>query len=309
MPAEVESMFSAREIPWHRIGTIVDGVLTAEEALETGGLDWEVELRPLKVYMGDRPDSSRYVSVDDRLGLVRNTDHAVLGVVGTNYVPFQNHQAFEFFDNLVDSGEAKYETAGSLRGGKWVWLTAKVPQHISIGGVDEHEVYLLLSTSHDGSRAITVSVTPVRVVCTNTLNFALRQAKRKWSVRHISTADQRLQEAREAIGMTFRYLDTFQAEAEELLAQAFTEKEFTKLVEQLIPDRPRKEKVVDILRQDFVEGPTLENVRGTKWAALNAVGEYFDWLREPRTAEAQVMGIWDGVAMKMKDRTLKLLNA
>lgn len=307
MPAEIENMFSVREVPWHRIGTIVEETVTAKEALELGGLDWEVDLRPLKAYLGHdhRP---QYVTVEDRMGIVRNTDLSVLGVVGTNYVPFQNYQAFEFFDNLVDSGEAKYETAGSLRGGKWVWLTAKVPQHISIGGIDDHEVYLLLSTSHDGSRAITVSVTPVRVVCANTLNAALRGAKRKWSVRHISTAGQRLEEAREAIGMTFKYLDAFQEEAEELLSQEFTESEFAKLVDQLIPDRPRKETTVEVLRMNFAEGPTLENVRGTKWAAYNAVGEYFDWLREPRTNEAQVLGIWDGVALKMKDKALKMLR-
>lgn len=308
MPAEVESMFSAREVPWHGLGEIVEGALTARDALKMAGLDWEVELRPLRAYMGHdaRP---QYVTVEDRLGVVRDSDQKVLGIVGTNYVPFQNGQAFEFFDNIVDSGEAKYETAGSLRGGKWVWLTAKIPEHINVGGIDPHEMYLLLSTSHDGSRAITAAVTPVRVVCANTANMALRGAVRKWSIRHIATAEQRFAEARDSLGMTFAYMEKFQAQAEELLVQPFTDHEFERLVETLIPDKPRKESVTEALRFAFNESPTLENVRGTKWAAFNAVSEYFDWLREPRSPEAQVTAIWDGVALQMKDEALKLLTA
>jgi phage/plasmid-like protein (TIGR03299 family) len=238
---------------------------------------------------------------------VRDVDQSVLGIVGSDYVPFQNRDAFNFYDNLVDSGEAKYETAGSLRGGKWVWLTAKVPQHISIGGVDDHEVYLLLSTSHDGSRAITVSVTPVRVVCSNTLNFALRGAKRRWSVRHISTASERLGEARDTIGLTFKYIEEFQTEAERMLGLTFTEKDMDRFLEELLDDRPRKEKVKSTIMSTFLEAPNLENVRGTQWAAVNAVGEYMDWLRDPRTPESQVISIWNGSAMQVKDKARKLL--
>ena len=308
MPAEVESMFSVREVPWHGLGEIVDDKLTAAEALQVGGLDWDVELRPLKAYLGHdaRP---QYVTVEDRFGVVRSTDNSVLGVVGGTYVPFQNRDAFVFFDNLVDNGEAKYDTAGSLRKGKWVWLTAKMPETVLIGGEDAIDVYLLLSTSHDGSRSITASVTPVRVVCQNTLNMAQKAAKRKWSVRHLSTAGQRLEEARQALGMTFKYVDAFEVKATELLSQSMVDQEFTKLVEGILPDRPRTPQVIEELRFAFNESPTLDNIKGTKWAAYNAVAEYFDWLREPRSAEAQVTAIWDGVAMKMKDKALAALSA
>lgn len=301
---------AARDVPWHAqdIGTPVGDLMTAQDALQAGGLDWDVELRPLKAYMGHdaRP---QYVNVDDRLGVVRDTDHAVLGVVGTNYVPFQNREAFAFFDNLVDSGEAKYDTVGSHRSGKWVWMTAKIPSHIDIAGIDPIDMYLLLSTSHDGSRAITVTVTPNRVRCGNALTMANRKAKRKWTVRHLSTAGERLQEARDALGMTFRYVDAFQERAEDLLSQEMVDAEFTKMVNELLPDRPRKENAVETMRFAFNESPTIENVRGTKWAAYNAVAEYYDWLREPRSAEAQISAIWNGVAMRQKDKALKLLSA
>jgi phage/plasmid-like protein (TIGR03299 family) len=307
MPAEIESMASVREVPWHGIGTIVENAMTAEEAIQEAGLDWEVELKPLKAYMGHdaRP---QYVPVASRSGVVRTSDNEVLGVVGDNYVPFQNREAFTFFDNLVDSGEAKYETAGSLRGGKWVWLTARFPQTMQIGGIDPHDLYLLLSTSHDGSRAITASVTMVRVVCTNTLNVAIRGAKRRWSVRHVTTAKDRFREARDALEMTFRYTGTIVEQAEELLRQEFTDEQFRRLAEELIPDTPRRQSKIDVLRQAYNESPNLDNIRGTRWAAFNAVSEYSDWLKGFRTEEAQVLSIWDGGAQSMKDKALTLLR-
>jgi len=126
-------------------------------------------------------------------------------------------------------------------------------------------------------------------------------------VRHIATASQRLLEARDAIGLTFKYMEEFERQAEWLLGLTFTDKDMDRLLEELLPDRPRKEKVKTMIVDTFMEAPTLENVRGTGWAALNAVGEYMDWLREPRTPESQVIGIWDGAAMRVKDKTLALL--
>lgn len=304
MPALVESMFSAREVPWHGLGTQVSDVLTAAEAITTGGLDWRVDMRPIFTLA----DDDRKVLIPEKMAVVRDTDKSVLGVVGKNYVPFQNVEAFEFFDNLVDSGEAKYETAGSLRDGRWVWLTAKVPSHIEIGGIDPVEMYLLLSTSHDGTKSIQVSVTPVRVVCMNTLNLALSTATRRWSVRHLSNAANRLQEARDTIGLTFTYMDTFQMEAEALLSQKFSDREMSSMLDELLPDLPRTDQVKEIIVATFKESPTLETVRGTKWAALNAVGEYYDWIRAPRSAQSQVLGTWTGIARTQRDKAMALLS-
>lgn len=305
MSAEVESMFSAREVPWHKIGTVVPDVLTAREALEAGGLDWEVDLRP--VYTSNL--AGNRVRIPERLAVVRDSDESVLGVVGNKYVPFQNHEAFEFFDNLVDSGEAKYETAGSLKHGRWVWLTAKLPQHVVIGGVDPVDMYLLLSTSHDGTKSIQVDVTPVRTVCVNTLNFALKASKRKWSVRHLSTAGQRLQEARDTLELSFKYIDNFQTEADMLLAEAFSSRQMGNMLDKLLPDLPRTEKVKESILMAFNESPTLEGVRDTKWAAVNAVGEYYDWLRKPRSAQSQALATWSGVNRNQRDKALALVRS
>lgn len=304
MPALVETMFSAREVPWHKIGTVTPDVLTAKDALIAAGLDWTVELRPVYVEVEKR----RRVRYLQHNAVVRTSDLSILGVVGKNYVPFQNWEAFQFFDNLVDSGEAKYETAGSLKEGRWVWLTAKMPIHMEIGGLDLVDAYLLLSTSHDGTKSIQVDATPVRVVCANTLNLALRGSKRKWSVRHLATAGQRLGEARETLGLTFKYLEDFQKEADELIGESFTDRRMGNLLDSVLPDLPRTAKVKATILQNFTEGPTLENIRGTKWAALNAVGEYYDWLRNPRTPQSQVLGSWQGVAVQARQKTLALLT-
>lgn len=307
MPADVETMFSAREVPWHRIGEVTEGALTAQAALETAGLDWSVDMKPLRVYMGHdaRP---QYVTVDDRFGVVRDSDSKVLGVVGTSYVPLQNREAFAFFDNLVDSGDAKYETAGSLRGGKWVFMTARMPETMSVGGVDDVDLYILLTSSHDGSRAVTAAVTPVRVVCTNTLNMALGAARQTWKVRHTTTAQARIQEARETLGLTFKFMEDFEAEAEAMLAKTVTEAEFGRMVEALLKDTPQA-KDADAIRELFADAPNLDNVRGTAWGAFQAVVEYADWYRPYRTPEAQVLSLTDGFALKLKARAKELITS
>lgn len=306
MPAEVETMFSAREVPWHRIGTVTPDTLNAQDALKVSGLDWTVELKPLKAYMGHDARPS-YVTVEDRFGVVRDSDLSVLGVVGTSYVPLQNREAFAFLDNLVDTDDARYETAGSLRGGKWVFMTMRVPESMNVGGVDVVDTYILLTSSHDGSRAVTAAVTPVRVVCTNTLNLALGTARSRWSVRHTTTAGQRLQEARDTLGLTFKFMEDFQAEAERMLETEMTEREFASMVGTLLKDTP-KEKDVDVLRELYADAPNLDNVRGTAWGALNAVVEYADWYRPYRTAEAQVLSVSDGWALKLKEKAAALIG-
>ncbi len=307
MPDAVETMFSYREVPWHGLGTIVEEKLTAKEALVTAGLDWDVELFPVRADLGSDA-KPRYVDVPDRFAVIRDRDQKPLGVVGSDYVPFQNREAFTFFDNLVDSGEAKYETAGSLQGGQWVWLTAKVPEGVLIGGEDAIETYLLLSTGHNGMKSITVAVTPVRVVCQNTLNLALRGTKRSWAVRHTSTVEQRIQEAREAIGLTFKYMEVFEEQANELLGVKMSERQLDTMLDKLFPETPHRDRKKGRVITIFNEAANLEPVRGTRWAALNAIGEYMDWTRKPRTKESQLIGIWDGVAMRTKDKALQLLR-
>ena len=190
MSANVETMFSVRETPWHGLGRIVMDAPASREALELAGLDWQVESR--NIYSGTGAMIPGYRAN------VRSTDEAVLGVVSDRYRIVQNEEAFQFTDDLLGEG-VTYETAGSLQGGKKVWMLAKLPEKYIIAG-DEVTPYLVFFNSHDGSSGVKVAMTPVRVVCQNTLNLALGTAKRIWTARHTENVLLRVQDARETLG-------------------------------------------------------------------------------------------------------------
>jgi phage/plasmid-like protein (TIGR03299 family) len=316
MPSEVESMFSAREVPWHKLGTVLPDVAKAEEAIRAGGLDWTVKLVPLyagiNIQDGDNPEraTTHYTLVEDRHAVVRLSDNKSLGVVGGHYVPFQNVDAFRFMDHLVDSGDAKYETAGSLRGGKIVFLTCRVPRDILIGGEDRHELYLLLRTSHDGTKAISVYVTPIRVVCMNTLSLAThnRNVKQKWSVTHVSTVHGRIAEARDSLKMTFAYVEEFRRMGDKLLKTKITDEEFSTLLTRVLPNRPKTPDVKAAITTVYQRSPAVR-YPGTAWGALNAISEYFDWHRRSGSHEAKMINTIDGIGAKTRNTAAALLLA
>ena len=189
MPANVETMFSVRETPWHGLGRIIMDAPASREALELAGLDWQVESR--NIYSGTGAMIPGYRAN------VRSTDDAVLGVVSDRYRIVQNEEAFQFTDDLLGEG-VTYETAGSLQGGKKVWMLARLPRKYLIAG-DQVEPYLVIFNSHDGSSGVKVAMTPIRVVCQNTLNLALNTAKRSWTARHTENVLLRVQDARETL--------------------------------------------------------------------------------------------------------------
>ena len=189
MPANVETMFSVRETPWHGLGRIIMDAPASREALELAGLDWQVESR--NIYSGTGAIIPGYRAN------VRSTDDAVLGVVSDRYRIVQNEEAFQFTDDLLGEG-VTYETAGSLQGGKKVWMLARLPRKYLIAG-DQVEPYLVIFNSHDGSSGVKVAMTPIRVVCQNTLNLALNTAKRSWTARHTENVLLRVQDARETL--------------------------------------------------------------------------------------------------------------
>lgn len=196
MPANVETMFSVRETPWHGLGRIIMDAPASREALELAGLDWQVESR--NIYSGTGAMIPGYRAN------VRSTDDAVLGVVSDRYRIVQNEEAFQFTDDLLGEG-VTYETAGSLQGGKKVWMLARLPRKYLIAG-DQVVPYLVIFNSHDGSSGVKVAMTPIRVVCQNTLNLALNTAKRSWTARHTENVLLRVQDARETLQLASNYI-------------------------------------------------------------------------------------------------------
>ena len=159
MSHNVETMAYFGSKPWHGLGTEVMSLMTAKEALTKGGLDWEVEKRKLFADV-----NGNMIHVPGHFATVRTTDDRPLGIVGSVYKPVQNHEALDFMDALTESGEAKYETVGSLQHGKIVWVMAKIPNG---HGVDPVEPFLLCTTSHDGTTPVMVTATPVSRVASD----------------------------------------------------------------------------------------------------------------------------------------------
>ena len=267
MAANVETMFSVREKPWHGLGTIVQEAPTSKDALTLAGLDWEVRQEPV-IYKDQ--DSGYFMNI-------RSTDDKVLGVVGGRYKPVQNVDAFDFVDGLVGEG-VTYETAGSLSTGKRIWLLAKMPDIKILD--DVVEPYMCLTNSHDGFGSLKVCMTPVRVVCQNTLNLALNSAKRSWNGRHTGSIENKMAAAKETLGLAKTYMESLSKEAEELYKIKVAPKDFVEISEKMFPITKdmsaRKEESQILLREQLRhawEMDDLGNIKGTGWGFMNAVAD------------------------------------
>lgn len=305
MSANVETMFSVRETPWHGLGTIIQEAATSKEALHLAGLDWEVQQQPV-IYNGQETGYKFNV---------RSSDDTVLGVVGSRYKPVQNTEAFAFTDELI-GGEVRYETAGSLSSGKRIWMLARMDDVKILD--DTVEPYLCLTNSHDGYGSLKVCMTPVRVVCQNTLNCALAGAKRTWTVRHTGSVMSRVAEAAQTLNLAHSYMGSLKQTAEELYALKIPTVDFTELSSQMFPitgeTTKRKAESQLILRDQLKtawEMDDLGNIRNTGWGFLNAVSDMATH-RPParKTANYQenmFMAIIDAPALL--DQALQLLRA
>ena len=268
----IETMFSVREKPWHGLGTIVTEAPASAEALKLAGLDWEVVQEP--VYTGCNEMVKGYKAN------VRSSDRRVLGVVSDRYKVVQNTDAFSFTDELLGKG-VKYETAGSLQEGKKVWLLARLPKEYVIAG-ERISSYLVFSNTHDGSGSVKVAVTPVRVVCNNTLNLALETAKRSFSMIHTGNIHDKIQEAKDTLFMAENYMDNLGIEFEQLRRQKMTDAQVKEYIELLLPmekePTPIQSKNILKLRRDmeqrYYEAPDLQKVGNNAYRFINAVSDF-----------------------------------
>lgn len=282
MSHEVESFVSVREPAWHNLGTVIDDHVSTAEMLRLGNLhNWNVRVEPVPVPDGYYSYKDQYRTVRDSPIIEGNTD--ILGYVGERYHAYQNEELFDFGDALLDGGH--WETAGSLRHGTRVFGALELDREVTVGGQDAVNSYLLLSTSHDGSAAIQASVTPIRVVCMNTLVLALSSVKQTFKIRHTKSMSGKVQAAREALGLTDKYLDVWVDEMDSLLSQELTDIRFEELINSIYSPKTdskaadtRFGKRVDIL-WDIWTGDTVGDYRNTKYGAFNALNEELTWFR------------------------------
>ncbi|MCL2285841.1 MAG: DUF945 domain-containing protein [Firmicutes bacterium] len=272
MPTDIESMFYTREAPWHNLGICVETALTSGEALEKSGLDWTVAQRPIM--------TDNYDPIPGYKANIRDTDNRVLGVVTDRYKVVQNHAAFAFVDSLLGEG-VRFETAGSLNGGKKVWMLAKLPNQYTM--LDEQiEPYLVFSNSHDGSSSIRVACTPIRVVCQNTLNLALNTAKRIWSTIHVGDLAHKMDEAHNTLMLASRYMDNLNVEFGRLSQANLADTKVMEYIELLLPmdDDPTElhRRNVKTIREDlkirYFDAPDLQHVGKNAYRLICAVSDF-----------------------------------
>lgn len=271
MAALVESMFSVREKPWHGLGTIVKEAPTSEEALRLAGLDWDVVQSPIYTNHG---------KVEGYKANIRSTDRQVLGVVSDRYRIVQNTEAFSFTDELLGQG-VRYETAGSLMGGRKVWLLARLPREFIIAG-ERISPYLVFSNTHDGSGAVRVAVTPIRVCCNNTLNLALSTAARSFSMVHTGDVKEKVSEAKQTLFMADNYMENLGREFERLRKQKISDQQVREYIDQLLPIEPGASSVtvknMKKLRNDmamrYFDAPDLRGVGNNAYRFINAVSDF-----------------------------------
>ena len=272
MAAEVEKMFYTREKPWHGLGVRVENALSSKDALIAAGLDWNVEQR--KIYTEDG------YAIPGYFANVRSSDHHTLGVVTKRYKIVQNHEAFAFTDALLGKG-VRYETAGSLKGGRKTWILARLPKQYRLAE-DITMPYLVFSNSHDGSAAIKVAMTPVRVVCNNTLNLALRDADRIWSANHTGDIDSKLEDARMTLFMAENYMNELAKESTRLSRKRVSDAEVEEYIKMLLPIATNAtetmEQNVKKMREDlkmrYYSAPDLQNIGKSQYRFINAVSDF-----------------------------------
>jgi len=326
MAHEIESFSSLREPAWHGLGVVFNEEKTTAEMLDSANLsNWNVRLEDLEIPTHLSSDKSYQYVI--RTNPFDNAQTDVLGVVGQRYVPLQNEDLFSFGDNILDGG-GRWETAGSLKGGRVVFGSLALERETILdptGVADKVKTYLLINTSHDGSIAIQASITPVRVVCANTLNLALRTTKKKngvkqsFKIRHTQTAQGKVQVAREALGLANAYMDEFDKMAHAMIQKEVDAVAFNKILLAAYP-KPEKdskgavkkwENKIDTIN-DIYTGEFNGMIAGTAWGAFNALTERIDWYRSARGGnnESILAGAsgFDPVVNAEKNRLLKVVQ-
>ena len=301
------AMMYAGETPWHGLGTKLEEPASAAEAISAAGLDYVVQLESLTTANG--------IPVPKRKAVIRTDSNTVLGVVGNSYQPVQNHQCFGFLDDMVAEGEIRYHTAGALGQGEKIWMLAKLPGEIRVKeSEDVTEQFLLLSNSHDGSSALRVYFTPIRVVCANTLGMAERKSRGQGvSIIHKGDLTAKVAEAQEILGLAKYFYRNLDRRINRLAWHYPTRGQLETYFSMLYPDNPesKNQRSANIRKELFHlfehgRGQNIPETKLTTWSAFNAVTEFVDHHRSTRgrtyqeKASRRLESAWFGSGAKLK---------
>ena len=292
------SFVSANKPAWHNLGTVLDHVFTAKEAIEHGGLDFTVEKQRLI--------TEKWLDVPNHFVTVREDNNDILGLVGKDYTIVQNRNVFTFFDQIVGEGKAIYETAGCLGNGGVIFITAKLPKQIVIGNDSPIDNYLVLCSSHDGSMAITAYFTPVRVVCQNTLNASLNNNTNRVYIKHTQNVKERFVEAAQIMGIHSEYLDKLESAFRLLYDKRVSDKDMKSIVTKAFLNKEeiksmaltgevelstRKTNMINDVMRYYHQASEIDSIRGTGYGVYNAMTGYFQNIKNYRSEEAKMKSI------------------
>ena len=288
--------------PWHNLGIGLNHPQTAREAIEIAGLDYTVAKKRIEVNSASR----RYA-----YATVRTETGQVLGLVEDGYEPIQNREAFAFFDPLVGDQEAVYETAGVLGNGECIWILARLPGYIKVNGNDIVNKYFLLVNSHDGRSHVRAKLTPIRVVCNNTLTSTL-QGEGEVQICQTPDAMQNGEQAVSLLGLSNSLCAQLDFIFNTMAAKKITEEQLREYVHALVPDNEeaentaRTEKIRNCVLQLHDSGRGANLSRGTLWGAFNSVTEYTDHMMLSDDLPRRLNSIWFGRGEQLKLKAFHL---
>lgn len=307
MAANVETMFYVREKPWHNLGVRVEEAPTSADALKLAGLDWKVIQKKIKTE--DENEIPNYFAN------VRDRDNKVLGVVSQRYSIVQNEAAFAFTDELI-GGDVRYEVCGSLKGGRSVWLLARLPDSEILG--DKFERYLCFLNSHDGEGAVRVFCTNIRCVCQNTINLALNTATRSYSVKHMGlTLEDKICEARACLQMANDYDEALKKQAERYANYSVSDDDIREFLDELFPITEdmteRQKKNVEASKNEWMIAyymPDIAKFRGTAWAMVNATSDFVGHSAPQRRTDSFEENRWGKIMSghPVMDRSVEIID-
>ena len=302
--------FASTQTAWHGLGQIVGGAMTAQEAIRLAHLDYEVVKVPNFAY-----HNGEFLDTPASFSTLRTDTNQILGDrIGKNYTIVQNLEAFDFFDTITQAGEAMYETAGVLGIGEKIFVTAKMPDTIRIAGTDDlTEVYVLLTSSHDGSGSIIAAVTPVRVVCSNTLNMALNNTINRVAIRHTSVVKDRLAEAHKVLGISKVFVQEANECFNHLSKKYVSDDSVKELIRNLFNEQERDstriKNIEDAVLECYFTGVGQEKIVGTAWGAINGITFYLDHVKNYRNDATKFDNIIGGSSTLIATRATELLLA
>lgn len=301
------SFVSVREKAWHGLGTVVEEALTSSEAIKHAGLDYDVVKQPVYLQNG--------IEVPDTFANVRADNGEIFGTVGSRYEILQNRDAFKFFDAIVGEGEAIFQTAGALGKGETIFITAKLPSYITVGKDDLIEQYLFLTNNHNGKATVTTAFTPVRIVCNNTLNAALRSNSNRVRIMHNSQLENNLAEAHKMMGIINKMKTELEgiynqmakkkivdAQLRDFLIQTFASKSQLETLAkgpETSGEKASMTKLEEIVADAYMYALTSDTQKGkttvgTVFGAYNAITGYLQNVREVKDQETQLVSIMNG---------------